>query len=149
MDLIKWDRKDPLDSLTHIQREMSDLFDFLSSSPQMEGFVSAEFPPIIVSINEDNVIVRAELPGVKINDLDVQAVDEILTIKGERKPTINHAKATYLRRERNHGTFARSIMLPEKVNVEKVTASYKDGVLTVILPKSIEVKPKQVVIKKS
>ena len=115
----------------------------------MEGFVSPEFPPIIVSTSGDNVIVRVELPGVKTSDLDVQVLHDVLTIKGERKPIVDNTKATYLRKERNYGTFARSIMLPEKVDVEKVTASYKNGVLTMKLPKSAELKPKQVVIKKS
>lgn len=149
MNLIKWDRSDPLNSLTHIQREMSDLLDILSSTPQIEGYVSVEFPPIIVSANEDTVFVRAELPGVRISDLDVQVVDDVLTIRGERKPVVTTAKITYLRRERNYGTFARSLMLPEKTDVEKVTASYKNGVLTVKLPKAEATKPKQVVIKKA
>lgn len=149
MALMKWEKTGPLDSLAHIQREMSDLLDILSSAPQMEGYVSVEFPPIIVSTNEENVFVRAEIPGIKIGDLDVQVVDAVLTIKGERKPTAAAAKTTYLRRERNYGTFVRSIMLPEKVDVEKVTASYKNGVLMVILSKAAEAKPKQVVIKKS
>jgi HSP20 family protein len=149
MALMKWERTGTLNSLAHIQREMNDLLDILSSAPQMEGYVSVEFPPIIVSTNEDNVFVRAEIPGIKISDLDVQVVDAVLTIKGERKPLAAAAKTTYLRRERNYGTFARSIMLPEKVDVEKVTASYKNGVLMVTLPKAAEVKPKQVVIKKS
>lgn len=149
MNLIKWGRPDPLNSLTHIQREMSDLLDILGSTPQIEGYVSVEFPPIIVSKNEDNVFVRAEIPGIRIGDLDVQVVDDVLTIRGERKPVVTAEKLTYLRRERNYGTFARSIMLPEKVDVEKVTASYKNGVLTVRLPKAAAAKPKQVIIKKA
>jgi len=149
MDLIKRDRTEPFESLTHLRQEMSDLLDYLSSTPQMEGFVSPEFPPIIVSTSGDNVIVRAELPGVKTSDLDVQVLDDVLTIKGERISIIDTARVTYLRKERNYGTFARFIMLPEKVDVEKVTASYKNGVLTIILPKPAELKPKQVVIKKS
>ncbi|TVM02911.1 MAG: molecular chaperone [Candidatus Brocadia sp. WS118] len=149
MGLIKWDRAVPLDSLAHIQREMSDLLDILSSAPQGERYAAMEFPPIIVSVNEDSVFVRAELPGIRISDLDIQVVDDVLTIKGERKPVAPAAKATYLRRERNYGTFARSIMLPEKVDVEKVTASYKHGVLLVTLPKASEAKPKQVMIQKA
>lgn len=148
MNLINWDKKNPLSSLTHIQREMSDLLDFLSSAPQAENYISTEFPQIIVSINEENIITRAELPGVKTNDLNIQVVDEVLTIKGERKPATENTKINYLRRERDYGTFARSIMLPEKVDIEKVTASYKNGVLTVKLPKSVEAKPKQIEIKK-
>ncbi|NUO08276.1 MAG: Hsp20/alpha crystallin family protein [Candidatus Brocadia sp.] len=149
MNLIKWDSTSPLHSLTHIQREMSDLLDILSSNPQMEGYVSVEFPPIIVSVNEDSVFVRAELPGINISNLDVQVVNDVLSLKGERKPIIATVKATYLRRERNYGTFARSIMLPEKVDAEKVTASYKNGVLMVKLPKAAETKPRQVMIKKA
>ena len=149
MNLIKWDRPDPMDSLTHIQREMSDLLDFLSSTPYVEGYANTEFPPIVISTNENNVFVRAELPGIKVNDLDIQVVEDVLTIRGERKPVNETAKVTYLRRERNYGTFARSIMLPEKVDVEKVEASYKNGVLMIKLPKAGESKPKQVVIKKS
>ncbi len=149
MNLIKWNRMDPLENLTRIQREMGDLLDVLSSAPQMADYGGTEFPPIIVSTQADTVIVRAEIPGIKVGDLDIQVVDDVLTIKGERKPLIDTAKMSYLRRERNYGTFARSIMLPERVDVEKVTASYKNGVLTVILPKSADAKPKQVVIKKS
>ena len=149
MDLIKWDRPDPLDSLTHIQREMSDLLDFLSSTPPKGTYINAEFPPIIVSTSGDNVIVRAEIPGIKVNDLDVQVVNDVLTIKGERKTSIDVSKMTYLRRERPYGTFARAIILPERVDAEKVTASYKNGVLVVTLPKAPESKPKQVIIKKS
>ena len=149
MDLIKWDRPDPLDSLTHIQREMSDLLDFLSSTPPKGTYINTEFPPIIVSTSGDNVIVRAEIPGIKVNDLDVQVVNDVLTIKGERKTSIDVSKMTYLRRERPYGTFARAIILPERVDAEKVTASYKNGVLVVTLPKAPESKPKQVIIKKS
>lgn len=149
MDLIKWDRPDPLDSLTHIQREMSDLLDFLSSTPPKGAYINAEFPPIIVSTSGDNVIVRAEIPGIKVNDLDVQVVNDVLTIKGERKTSIEVSKMTYLRRERPYGTFARAIVLPERVDAEKVAASYKNGVLVVTLPKAPESKPKQVIIKKS
>ncbi|OHB99475.1 MAG: hypothetical protein A2Z57_06995 [Planctomycetes bacterium RIFCSPHIGHO2_12_39_6] len=149
MDLIKWDRPDPLDSLTHIQREMSDLLDFLSSTPPKGTYINTEFPPIIVSTSGDNVIVRAEIPGIKVNDLDVQVVNDVLTIKGERKTSIEVSKMTYLRRERPYGTFARAIILPERVDAEKVTASYKNGVLVVTLTKVPESKPKQVIIKKS
>ncbi len=149
MGLIKWEKPDPLDNLTHIQREMSDLFDFLSSMPQMEGYINVEYPPIIVSMNKQSVFVRAELPGIKVSDLDIQVVNDILTIKGERKLALDPAKVSYLRRERDYGTFARSIVLPEKVDAEKVTASYKNGVLTVNLPTTPESKPRQVVIKKS
>ena len=149
MGLIKWEKPDALDNLTHIQREMSDLFDFLSSTPQMEWYVDVEYPPIIVSMNEESVFVRAELPGIKVSDLDIQVVNDILTLKGERKLALDPAKVSYLRRERDYGTFARSIVLPEKVDVEKVTASYKNGVLTVNLPTAPESKPRQVVIKKS
>lgn len=149
MDLIKWDRPDPLDSLTHIQREMSDLLDFLSSTPPKGTYINAEFPPIIVSTSGDNVIVRAEIPGIKVNDLDVQVVNDVLTIKGERKTSIEVSKMTYLRRERPYGTFARAIVLPERVDAEKVAASYKNGVLVITLPKAPESKPKQVIIKKS
>lgn len=148
MSLIKWDKTGPLNSLTHIQREMSDLLDFLSSTPQSLGYAGMEFPPIIVSANEDNVIVRAELPGIKVGDLDVQVANDILTIKGERKPNVDSSKVTYLRRERPYGTFARSIVLPERVGVEGVLASYKNGVLIVTLPKAAESRPKQVIIKK-
>ena len=149
MGLIKWDRTGPLDSLAHIQSEMSDLLDILSSAPRGEGYASMEFPPIIVSLNEESVFVRAELPGIRISDLDIQVMDDVLTIKGERKPVAASGKTTCLRRERSYGTFARSIMLPEKVEVEKVTASYKNGVLLVTLPRASGAKPKQVVIQKA
>ncbi|MDR4506709.1 MAG: Hsp20/alpha crystallin family protein [Candidatus Brocadiaceae bacterium] len=145
MNLINWDSLNPLDNLSHIQGEMSDLFDFLSSSHPATGYVGAEFPQIVVSITKENLIVRAELPGMCSADLGVEVVDDVLTIKGERKGATD-LDIAYLRRERSSGTFARSVVLPEKVDTEKVTATYKNGVLMVTLPRSPETKPKRVAI---
>jgi HSP20 family protein len=102
-----------------------------------------------VAENEDEFIVKASLPGIKADDIEITYTENTLTIKGE----VEHAKeineSQYHMRERRYGTFARSITLPSKVKTEAIEANYEDGVLTVHMPKTEEVKPKRIAIKAS
>jgi len=99
-------------------------------------------PALDVYQNKDQYTVHAELPGLKKEEIAISLNGDTLTISGERKQETNSEEAS--RNERFFGKFQRSVILPVPVNAEKVNASYKDGVLTVVLPKAEEAKPKQI-----
>lgn len=100
------------------------------------------YPPLNLSNDEENVYVRAELPGVKMDEIELTLTDKTLVIKGER-PKLN---GKYLRQERPSGVFHRVIGLNVPVDRDKVTASMKDGILKVTLPKSEAIRPKRIQI---
>jgi len=103
-------------------------------------------PPIEVFEKEDRFVVKAELPGMKEEDIDVSVVGDTLSIKGERKAETEVKEEDYYCCERSYGSFFRSIALPSTVDTKKVDASYENGVLEVTLPKAAEVKPKKVAV---
>ena len=100
-----------------------------------------------LSEDKDSYYVRAELPGVKADELDIQVTANNIAISGERKIAAQEEGARYHRREREAGTFSRMIGLPGDVNTEKVEAKLVDGILTVIVPKAEAAKPKQISIR--
>jgi HSP20 family protein len=150
MTLTRWQRPElggwALDHLNQLRNEMNRVFD----SP-FDGFGRGQFfnnwvPALDVHQDRDNVVVRAELPGMKKEDIDVSLHDGTLTISGERKHEEKGKEADSYRSERFFGRFQRSISLPVSVDVGKVAANYKDGILTVTLPKTEEAKPKQIAV---
>lgn len=109
--------------------------------------LSDEWAPMVdVAETKDEVIVRAEVPGMTKEDISVTLQDNVLTLRGERKQETEAKSATFHRLERSYGSFVRSFTLPTLVQVEKAKADYKDGVLTINLPKAEEVKPKEISI---
>ena len=103
-------------------------------------------PSIDVFEKEDKYVVKAELPGMKEEDIDISVVGDTLTIKGERKTESEVKEEDYHCCERSYGSFFRSIDLPSNVDGENIEASYEDGILEVSLPKAAEVKPKKISI---
>jgi HSP20 family protein len=101
-------------------------------------------PAIEVFEKEDKFVVKAELPGMKEEDIDVSVVGDTLTIKGERKAESEVKEEDYYCCERSYGSFSRSIALPSSVDAKKIEASYEDGVLEVSLPKAPGVKPRKI-----
>ena len=101
-------------------------------------------PAIEVFEREDKFVVKAEIPGMKEEDIDVSVVGDTLTIKGERKAESEVKEEDYYCCERSFGSFSRSISVPSNVDADKIEASYDDGVLEVNLPKVPEVKPKKI-----
>jgi len=97
--------------------------------------------------NEEEVVLRVELPGVKADDVAVRVEDSILTIEGEKKLPDAEAKDAYLRIERFYGKFQRAFTMPNYVDPDKITAEHKDGILTLRLPKRAETKPRSIEIK--
>jgi HSP20 family protein len=103
-------------------------------------------PAVDAFENENDFVVKAELPGLKMEEIAVTVDDNVLVITGERKAESQAEETVLHRNERFSGKFQRSVQLPKPVAADKVTAAYKDGVLTVTLPKTEEAKPKQIKI---
>lgn len=102
--------------------------------------------PLDVVEQEDELLVRASIPGVKVDDIDVSIENRVLTIKAETKTEIEHKEGGYLMRERRSGSFLRSLRLPESVDSDNAKTTYNDGVLTVSLPKAESKKAKHLKI---
>lgn len=133
------------DRLTDLRDEIDRLFEsplqqFGRSSQLLSGGWA---PALDVYEDKDNLTVKAELPGMKREEIEVSLHDGALTISGERKSEM-HEKGEVYRSERFVGRFQRAVTLPSPVAADKVKASYKDGILTVTLPKTEEAKPKQI-----
>ena len=133
------------DRLSNLRDELDTLFEmpFWSNFGRQSQLFSGWSPALDLYQNNDNVIARVELPGMRKEDIEISLHDGMLTINGERKSeTAEGDKAE--RTERYVGKFRRSISLPTQVDANKVTANYRDGILTVTLPKAEEAKPKQI-----
>lgn len=107
---------------------------------------AAAFPAVNITMDDENLYVRAELPGMKASELQVTAVKNQLSLAGTRQVGEDES-VSYHRRERAGGHFSRSIVLPVEFQGDKVSAEYVDGILTVTLPRTPEAKPKQIRVK--
>ena len=103
-------------------------------------------PPVDIFENGDNLVLKAELPGVNPDEVEIRVEDNTLYLKGERRFEKEVKEQNYHRIERTYGTFTRSFSLPNSVDADKVSANYKDGVLTLTMPKKEEAKPKTIKI---
>jgi len=141
-------RFDPFEDMARLQREVNRLFEDTGHSGFRQGaeLASARTWAPAVDIFEDGeeIVIHAELPGMKQDDIDIELSGDTLTIKGERKFTDTQRKDKYVRVERAYGHFQRSFTVGVPVQHDAVRASYRDGLLEVHLPKSPETKPKKV-----
>jgi|SRR6476620_11854421 HSP20 family protein len=149
--LTRWTRPEAanwpvLGKLTNLRDELDRLFEspFEELSRGAQLFNGGWAPALDVYEDKDNLTVKAELPGMKREDIGVSFHDGTLTISGERKSETKHEEAEVYRSERFVGKFQRTVTLPIPVKSDAVKASYKDGILTVTLPKAEEAKPKQI-----
>jgi HSP20 family protein len=101
-------------------------------------------PPVDILETENELVVKADLPEVKISDISISLENGTLSLKGDRRFEKKEEKGGYHRIERSYGTFARQFTLPDTVDPEKVNASFKDGVLTITLPKKEIAKPRSI-----
>lgn len=129
--------------MDRMQREMNRLFN--SYSPYRLR-TAPSYPAINIWANEEGLLVHAEMPGVQVDDIDVSVDGKTLTISGARKSDDLPEGARLHRKERRFGDFSRTIQLPLAVNSEQVKASFKDGVLSIILPGAESEKPKKITI---
>jgi HSP20 family protein len=112
-----------------------------------EGMLSWGWNPVVdIYDNDDNIVIKAELPGVKKKDIEVDIKDRVLTLKGERTADNEVKEDNYYRRESTYGRFERSFTLPAEVDPGKVKADFKDGILKVEVPKPEHKKPKQITV---
>lgn len=148
MTLTRWHHPDasgwPFEQLTQLRNEMNRLFE----SPLNGSFGNQLFntwaPAIDLYQDRDHLVVRAEVPGMKKEEIEVSLHDGALTISGERKAEDKREEGDNYRSERFYGRFQRSVALPVAVKPDDVKASYKDGILTVTLPKAEEARPRQI-----
>lgn len=144
MTLVRWR---PMRDLWSIQDEINRMFDnFFGRTERGEWTESHWAPAVDIAENKDNLMVNVEVPGMKKEDIKVTYQDGILTVKGERKQQKEEKDKSFHRVERSYGSFCRSFTLPTAVQGDKIKANYKDGVLSIALPKVEEAKPKEISI---
>jgi HSP20 family protein len=127
-------------------RLVDDVFD-MRSSLDFPGFGTGWIPAVDVEETKDEYQIRAEMPGLKKEDVKISLTENVLTIAGEKKLESRTDKKKYHRLERTYGSFQRSFSLPAPIQPDKITAAFKDGILEVKVPKSEEAKPKEIDIK--
>ena len=147
MAIIRWD---PFRDVMTLQERMNHLFDHALSRTRgddKEGLTASMWSPSVdIFETPDSIVMKAELPGVSRDNIDIQVQDNTLTLKGERKFEHEVKEENYLRVERSYGAFQRTFNLPTGVQQGKIRAVFKDGVLEVTMPKAEEPKPTQVKI---
>jgi len=140
----------PWEAIHQVREEMARLFDEMAPYlPMAERWGlrrAGAFPALNLWEDEQNIYAEAELPGLRMEDLEVYVVGNELTIKGERKDEFRE-KAGYHRRERGVGAFSRVLQLPAELDADRVEAVLKNGVLTITLPKAEKAKPRKVQVK--
>ena len=140
-------RLDPSRDLAALQEGMTRVLEGFYRRPQEDLNRGAWVPVVdICSNGQHELVLKAELPGIKREEIDLKVENNVLTIRGERKRDQEIKQDAYQRVERTYGAFARSFTLPSTVNPDGVKAEFKDGVLTVVLPAREEAKPRQVQI---
>ncbi len=148
MGIVRWE---PFRDLVASQDRFSRLFNesFSRLFGDQEGLERAWAPAVDIFESDNNIVLKAELPGLDPKDVEVRVEDSTLYLKGERKFEKEVEEDNYHRIERSYGSFARSFSLPATIDSDKVQAEYKDGLLTLTIPKREEAKPKTIKINAS
>ncbi len=147
MALVRWD---PFRELEDVSDRLNRMFarNATPTSNGKETMIVADWTPSVdISETEGEYQIKAEIPDVKKDDVKITLEDGVLTIQGQRKQEKEDKGTKYHRIERSYGSFARTFSLPDVIEVEKVKAEFKDGVLNLHLPKSEKAKPKAIEVK--
>lgn len=147
--IVRWD---PFREMVSVRNQMDQLVDEFFRSPaewQRDEFNGYMRLALDVSENDDDYVVRASLPGMNPDDLDISFSDNTLTIKGETKAEHTDENEKWHLRERRFGSFMRSISVPSAINADEIDANFENGILTLTLPKAEEVKPRRISVKAS
>jgi HSP20 family protein len=139
-------RWEPFRNLSTLQEQVNRLFEGSFPAQGDKSALTTWAPAVDIYETENELVLKADLPDINEKDLDVRVENNMLTIHGERKFEQKVKEENYLRVERSYGSFSRSFSLPSTINTESIKAEYKNGTLTVELPKRAESKPKQVKI---
>jgi len=146
MAIVRWD---PFRELQSMQDRMNRIFgDVYARRGDDDVMARGDWMPLVDIYENDRheLLIKAEMPGMKREDIDIKVENNTLTIRGERRRESEVREEQYHRVERSYGSFSRSFSLPSTIDSEKVSAEYKDGVLTVLLPTREEAKPRQVAV---
>ena len=146
-EVVRWD---PFNEMVSLRDAVSHLFEdaFIRPAGWPLPFEGAAWSmPVDVIETKDQIVVKAAVPGVKPDEVDVSITGEALTIKGETKAEEKFEEGSYLRKERRFGAFQRTLTLPVNVVADKAKAEFENGVLTLTLPKAEEAKPKSIKVK--
>ena len=145
MSITRWE---PFSDLVTLRDAMDRLFEESFVRPgRLLGAPAAGTVPLDMYQQDGNIIVKAAIPGVKPEDIDISVVGNNLTIKGETKEEREVKEENVIRRERRFGSFSRSVSLPSPVDANKADARFENGVLTLTMPVAEEAKPKQIAVK--
>ena len=145
MAIVRWD---PFREMVTLRNTMDRMFEdslvrrYQDSSSAVEGYL-----PLDIYQTENDVVIKAVLPGMKPEDVDISLTGDTLTIKGQHKQESETSRENYVHKEINYGSFSRTVMVPVPIQNDKVEANFEDGILTLTLPKAEEIKPKQIKIK--
>ena len=138
----------PFRDFEWMRRDMDRLWNSFFERGTLRSEEGGEWlPSLDVAETKNEIVVKAEVPGLEAKDIDISLSNGLLTIKGEKKEEREEKEENYHLVERSYGSFARSIRLPNEVQSDKINASYKNGVLKIVLPKSEEAKKKEIKIK--
>lgn len=145
MELVRWE---PFDGLNRLHSRINDLFDenFGRARALPSATAGVWLPPVDILESKDAYLIRAELPGMKKEEFNLEVNDGTLTLSGERKAESLTDGVEYHRNERIHGRFSRSFYLPQTVKQEGIKANCRDGILEIHVPKVEEAKPRQIAI---
>ncbi len=144
MVYVKWE---PFRDLMAMQDRMSHLFDETLSRIWKEEVPRRIWsPPVDILERENEVILKVDLPEVSQSDIEIKVEENTLMIQGERKFIKEEPQENYLQIERPYGTFQRTFAIPRMIDLERIKAAYKDGVLRIALPKRKEIHPKQILV---
>jgi HSP20 family protein len=145
-NLIRWQ---PVREMVTLRDAMDRLFDEAFTRPWglTDGGRLAAAPSVDMFETENDVVIKAVLPGMKAEDVDINVTGEMLTIKGETKEKNEIKEKAYHIREQRWGSFERSLVMPTTVLSDKAKAEFEDGILTITLPKAEQVKPKTITVK--
>lgn len=146
MNVIRWQ---PFSDMVTLRNAMDRLFDDNFFRPwQWTGVLGDENTlPVDMYQTDDAIVVKASIPGINLEDVEITITGDTLTVKGETREETEVKKDDYFRQERRYGSFHRNILLPNAVQSDKAEANFENGVLTLTIPKAEEVKPKQIKIK--
>jgi len=144
-ELVKWD---PVNDMQAFQDDMNRVFsEFFGRAPGRRTLTEGLWAPLMdIEETKDELVIKAEVPGMAKDDIKIQINHDVLSISGERKHEEETKDKTYHRIERTYGKFQRIIRMPTEVQSAKTKASYENGVLTIRIPKSEEVKPREIAI---
>ncbi len=146
IDFPRWGWRSVFDEMGRMKRDMDWMLGNLGGR-RFSNIKAGVFPLLNLTEDKDKYYLRAELPGIKSEELDIQVTGKTVSISGERKISEEDSEAKYHRKEREAGRFSRVISLPGEIDAGKAEAALTDGILTITIPKAEAAKPRQIAIR--